>query len=75
MTSKIGDIKDRNLLISMILNFIITAIEVIGGFLAGSLSLISDALHNFGDGVSVASSYAAVKISKKRTYREDDICI
>ena len=58
-------VKDRNLLISMLLNFIITIIEIIGGVLSGSLSLTSDALHNFGDGVSVASSYAAVRISRK----------
>jgi len=34
----------RNLLISMVLNFIITVVEVTGGLLAGSLSLFSDAL-------------------------------
>ena len=62
-------IRESNLLISMILNFIITIVEVIGGVLAGSISLISDALHNFGDGISVATSYVAVKISK-REYTE-----
>ena len=62
-------IRESNLLISMILNFIINIVEVIGGVLAGSISLISDALHNFGDGISVATSYVAVKISK-REYTE-----
>ena len=56
----------KNLLITIFLNFIITVVEVVGGIAAGSLSLISDALHNFGDGVSVATSYAALKISERK---------
>lgn len=55
--------KGKNLLITVFLNFIITVVEIVGGIAAGSLSLISDSLHNFGDGVSVATSYAALKIS------------
>jgi hypothetical protein len=33
----------------MLLNFAISLIEAVGGVLFGSLSLISDALHNFSD--------------------------
>ncbi len=50
---------------TMVLNFVITAAEVIGGFLSGSLSLLSDALHNFSDGISIIISYAAVKLRHK----------
>lgn len=32
-----------NLMITMLLNFLITVVEIIGGLLSGSLSLISDA--------------------------------
>ncbi|MBI9070810.1 MAG: cation transporter [Melioribacteraceae bacterium] len=49
----------------MILNFIITIAELIGGVLSGSLSLISDALHNFSDGISVILSYIALKLKSK----------
>jgi cobalt-zinc-cadmium efflux system protein len=38
------------LIATMLLNFLITAAEIIGGILSGSLALISDALHNFSDG-------------------------
>jgi len=55
----------RNLLISMMLNFIITVVEIIGGLFAGSLSLLSDALHNFSDAISLIVSYVALKISGK----------
>lgn len=49
----------------MLLNFIITAAEVIGGLYSGSLSLISDALHNLSDALSIVVSYFAIKISQK----------
>ncbi len=53
------------LLITMLLNFVIKIVEVIGGILSGSLSLISDALHNFSDGISVIISYIAIKLKQK----------
>ena len=55
----------QRLLITMLLNFVITIAEIIGGILSGSLSLISDALHNFSDGISIIISYAAIKLKGK----------
>ena len=49
-----------------ILNAAITAVEIIGGILSGSLALISDSIHNLGDTVSIILSYAAIRISSKR---------
>lgn len=57
--------REENLIITMVLNFIITLVEVIGGLLSGSLSLLSDALHNFSDGISVMVSFIALKLSKR----------
>ena len=51
--------KEENLIIIMVLNFIITLVELIGGLLSGSLSLLSDSLHNFSDGISVIVSFIA----------------
>ncbi len=53
------------LVITMILNFVITIVQIIGGILSGSLALISDALHNFSDGVSIIISYIALKLKQK----------
>lgn len=53
------------LFITMALNFLITIVEVIGGLLSGSLSLLSDALHNFSDGISIIISYIAIQLGKK----------
>jgi len=60
-----GDLKGRNLVISIFLNIIITVAQVIGGLFSGSLSLLSDALHNFTDVLSLIVSYIANILSKK----------
>ena len=56
-----------------LLNGLITVVEVAGGVMSGSLSLLSDAAHNLGDTVSILFSYGAWKIAGKekdvrRTY-------
>lgn len=60
-----GEIKGARLIAVVALNFIITIAELVGGFIAGSLSLITDALHNFSDGLSMVISYASIRISEK----------
>ncbi len=60
----VEEISTSRLLITIILNFLITIVEIIGGIFSGSLSLISDALHNFSDGIAVILSYLAVKLSR-----------
>ncbi len=59
------NIKGKNLIITILLNFFITIVEIIGGIISGSLSLISDALHNFSDGIAVIITFIAVKLSTK----------
>ena len=56
---------EKNLFITMALNFFITIAEIIGGLISGSLSLISDALHNFSDGIAIIITYIAMRLSKK----------
>lgn len=60
-----NDLRGRNLFISILLNIIITVFQVIGGILSGSLALLSDALHNFTDVLSLIISYIANSLSKK----------
>ncbi|MEZ4778082.1 MAG: cation diffusion facilitator family transporter [Flavobacteriaceae bacterium] len=60
------DTKGRNLFLSILLNIVITVAQVIGGILSGSLSLLSDALHNFSDVISLMVSYIANRYSKKK---------
>ncbi len=59
-------VEGKNLLFSIVLNIVITVAQIIGGILSGSLALISDALHNFSDVLSLVFSYLANKLSKKK---------
>ena len=56
----------KNLLISIVLNVVITAAQVIGGIVSGSLALISDAVHNFSDVISLIISYVANLLTHKK---------
>lgn len=60
-----GDTKGKKLVISIFLNTLITASQVVGGIISGSLALLSDALHNFSDVLSLIVSYIATVLSKK----------
>ena len=60
-----GELKSRNLLISILLNILITIAQIIGGIISGSLALLSDALHNFSDVLSLVVSYVANRLTKK----------
>lgn len=57
--------KEGRIIVSIGLNFLISLVEVVGGVLAGSLSLVSDALHNFSDAVSLIISLIAVKLAQR----------
>ncbi|WP_434037215.1 cation diffusion facilitator family transporter [Formosa sp. 4Alg 33] len=59
-------LKGRNLIISIFLNILITLSQAIGGLISGSLSLLSDALHNFTDVISLIVSYVANRLSKQK---------
>lgn len=60
------EVQGKNLLFSIVLNLVITVAQVIGGILSGSLALLSDALHNFSDVLSLVFSYVAHKLSRKK---------
>lgn len=55
----------KRLLAATFLNLAITAAEIAGGLLSNSLSLLSDALHNLGDGIAVFIAFVAHKVSKR----------
>jgi len=64
-----GNLSVKKLGFSIILNIIIALAQVIGGFISGSLSLLSDALHNFSDVISLIISYIANRLAKKNIPR------
>lgn len=60
------NIKHKSLIIVIFVNFLISVIEIMGGYLSGSLLLISDAIHNLSDTVSAIISYVAAVFSDKK---------
>ena len=61
------------LLLTLALNLGITLAQIVGGLLAGSLSLLADAVHNASDAAAIGVSYIARRLSgraadKKRTF-------
>lgn len=60
------EVNDKNLSVSIFLNIGITIAQIIGGFISGSLSLLSDALHNFSDVISLVLSLFAHRLSKRK---------
>lgn len=66
-----GDLKGKNLGIAILLNIGITIAQVIGGFISGSLALLSDAMHNFSDVLALLISWYASKLSgRKQTAKQ-----
>ncbi len=59
-----GD-SEKNIGIAFLLNFSFVIIELIGGVLTNSMAILSDALHDFGDSVSLGLAYIFEKKSKK----------
>lgn len=56
---------DRRIAFAVLVNLGLTAAQVIGGILAGSLALIADALHNFSDAVALIIAFGARKIARR----------
>lgn len=64
------EMRGKKIVITIVLNVFITVAQVIGGIFANSIALLSDALHNFSDVVSLVISYVATKLTnKKNTYK------
>ena len=56
---------DRRVGLAIAVNLGLTAVQVAGGILAGSLALIADALHNFSDAVALIIAFAARRIARR----------
>lgn len=65
----LSESSDRRLLFSVVINVLLTVVQVIGGLVSGSLSLIADALHNLGDAAALAIALFARRISRRPANR------
>ena len=55
-----------NILIAFILNLFFSIFEFFGGIFTGSVAIVSDAIHDIGDALSIGISYFLEKKSKKQ---------
>ncbi|HRS68543.1 MAG TPA: cation diffusion facilitator family transporter, partial [Paludibacteraceae bacterium] len=53
----------KNIAIAFLLNFSFTIIELVGGLLTNSVAILSDALHDLGDSISLALAWYFQKVS------------
>ena len=56
---------EKNIKIAFILNLIFTIAEITGGLWTNSMAILSDALHDFGDSLSLGLSWFLEKYAKK----------
>lgn len=57
---------EKNILTAFILNISFSIFELLGGIFTNSISIMSDAVHDFGDALSIGISLILEKISKKK---------
>ena len=57
---------EKNIFIAFLLNLLFSILEFFGGVFTGSVAIISDAVHDFGDAASIGLSYFLEKTSKKQ---------
>ncbi len=56
----------RNILIAFLLNLGFSIFELLGGIVTGSVAIISDALHDFGDAISIGVSFFLERKSQQK---------
>ncbi|PKP00531.1 MAG: cation transporter [Bacteroidetes bacterium HGW-Bacteroidetes-8] len=56
----------RNIAIAFFLNLFFAIIELIGGLLTNSVAILSDAIHDFGDSLSLGVAYYLQRVSSKK---------
>lgn len=61
-----GNNATKNISVAFFLNLLFVIIEIIGGLYTNSIAILSDALHDFGDCLSLAVAWALQKKAKQK---------
>ena len=56
---------ERNIMIAFILNLFFSVFELVGGLFIGSVAILSDALHDLGDAMSIGVAFFLERKSKR----------
>ena len=57
---------EKNILIAFVLNLTFSVLELIGGFFTNSIAIMSDALHDFGDALSIGIAFFLERKSRRK---------
>ena len=60
-----GNCSETRILIAFLLNLIFTFVEVAGSMLTGSVTILSDAIHDFGDCIALGMAWRMEKLSRR----------
>jgi cobalt-zinc-cadmium efflux system protein len=60
----------ENIGIAFFLNFFFTIVELVGGIFTNSIAIISDAVHDFGDSLSLGLAWYFQRLSKKGSTKQ-----
>jgi cobalt-zinc-cadmium efflux system protein len=63
-------LRGKKLILTIFLNLLITIAQVTGALFANSLSLLSDAFHNFSDTSSLLLSYIANRLTRRKSTKK-----
>ena len=55
---------DRKVVWAVLVNVLLTIVQIIGGLVSGSLALIADAIHNLSDAMALVIAFGARKIAR-----------
>lgn len=61
---------EKNISIAFFLNAFFVIVELVGGVLTNSIAILSDALHDLGDCISLATAWFLQKKSKQKRDNE-----
>ncbi len=56
---------ENRILVAFLLNLVFTVVEIFGSVLTGSVTILSDAVHDFGDCIALAVAWRMEKLSKR----------
>lgn len=56
----------KNIKIAFLLNFFFTILEIVGGLYTNSIAILSDALHDLGDSLSLGLSWYLERVARKK---------
>lgn len=56
---------ENRILVAFLLNLVFTFVEMFGSVLTGSVTIMSDAVHDFGDCIALAMAWRMEKLSKR----------